>query len=49
MITDVNDRFDDYSFSPKIEQILLHWGYEFIENYLLRFIFCSYTFDLLFF
>ena len=28
MIKDVNDRFDDYSISPKIKQIFLHWGYE---------------------
>ena len=26
MIKDVNDIFDDYSISPKIRQILLHWG-----------------------
>ena len=25
LIKDVNDRFDDYSISPKIRQILLHW------------------------
>ena len=29
MIKDVNCRFDDYSNSPKIRQILLHWDYEF--------------------
>ena len=23
-----NSKFDDYSISPKIRQILLHWGYE---------------------
>ena len=28
MIKDANSRFDDYSISPKIRQILLHWGYE---------------------
>ena len=28
MIKKVNGRFDDYSISPKIRQILLHWGYE---------------------
>ena len=32
MIKDVNGRFDDYSFSPKIRQILLHWGYELVES-----------------
>ena len=35
MIKDVNGRFDDYSFSPKIRQILLHWGYELVESDLL--------------
>ena len=28
MIKDVGGKFDDYSISPKIRQILLHWGYE---------------------
>ena len=28
-------RFDDYSISPKIRQILLHWGYELTESDLL--------------
>ena len=28
MIRDVGSKFDDYSFWPKIRQILLHWGYE---------------------
>ena len=33
MIKDANDgRFDDYSISPKIRQILLHWGYELTES-----------------
>ena len=27
MIRDAGGKFDDYSFSPKIRQILLHWGY----------------------
>ena len=26
MIKDVGSKFDDYSISPKIRQILLHWG-----------------------
>ena len=26
MIRDVRSKFDDYSVSPKIRQILLHWG-----------------------
>ena len=28
MIRDVGSKYDDYSVSPKIRQILLHWGYE---------------------
>ena len=28
MIKDANSKFDDYSISPKIRQILLHWVYE---------------------
>ena len=28
----VNSKFDDYSISPKIRQILLHWGYELVES-----------------
>ena len=35
MIEDVNGRFDDYSISTRIRQILLHWGYKLVENYLL--------------
>ena len=35
MIKDANSRFDDYSVSPKIRQILLHWGYELVESDLL--------------
>ena len=31
--------FGDYSISPKIWQILLHWGYKLVENDLLWFIF----------
>ena len=27
-----NDRFDDYSISPKIRQILLDWGHELVES-----------------
>ena len=29
MIKDADRKFDDSSISPKIRQILLHWGYEF--------------------
>ena len=28
MIRDAGSKFGDYSISPKIRQILLHWGYE---------------------
>ena len=33
MITDASSKFDDYSISPKIKQILLHWNYELTEKY----------------
>ena len=32
MIKDRGANFDDYSVSPKIRQILLHWGYELVES-----------------
>ena len=32
IIRDVGSKFDDYSISPKIRQILLHWGYELTEK-----------------
>ena len=35
MIKDVDGRFDDYSISPKIRQMLLHWGYDLTESDLL--------------
>ena len=35
MIKDAGAKFDDYSISPKIRQILLHWGYELAEGDLL--------------
>ena len=28
MIKNVDSKFDDYSVSPIIRQLLLHWGYE---------------------
>ena len=31
MIKKAGSNFDEYSISPKIRQILLHWGYEFIS------------------
>ena len=33
LIKDVNGKFDDCSISPKIRQILLHWGFELTEKY----------------
>ena len=35
MVNDANGRFDDYSISPKFRQMLLHWGYELVEDGLL--------------
>ena len=32
MIKDAQSKYDDYSISPKIRQILLHWGYELTEK-----------------
>ena len=32
MIKDSGGIFDDHSISPKIRQILLHWGYELKEK-----------------
>ena len=32
MIKVTGSKFDDYSISPKIRQILLHWGYELTEK-----------------
>ena len=32
MIEDAGSKFDDYSVSPKIRQILFHWGYELTEK-----------------
>ena len=33
MIKYVSGKFYDYSISPKIRQILQHWGYELTEKY----------------
>ena len=33
MIRNAGSKFDDYSISPKIRQILLHWAYELTEKY----------------
>ena len=32
MIKDAGSKFDDYSISHKIRQILLHWSYELTEK-----------------
>ena len=32
MIKNAGSKFDDYSISPKIRQILLHWDYELTEK-----------------
>ena len=32
MINDFNGRLDDYSISPMIRQVLLHWGHELVED-----------------
>ena len=32
MIKDAGGNFDDPSISPKIRQILLHWGYELTDK-----------------
>ena len=32
MIRDAASKFDDYSISPKIRIILLHWGYELTQR-----------------
>ena len=32
MIKNSGSKYDDYSISPKIRQILLHWGYELKEK-----------------
>ena len=32
MIKDTGSKFDNYSISTKIRQILLHWGYELTEK-----------------
>ena len=32
MIRKGGSKYDDYSISPNVRQILLHWGYELIEK-----------------
>ena len=33
MTKDVVSKFDYYSISPKVRQILLHWGYELSQKF----------------
>ena len=33
MTKNAGSKYDDYLISPKIRQILLHWGYELTEKY----------------
>ena len=33
MIKNADSKFDGYSISPKIRQVLLHWGYELSVKY----------------
>ena len=35
MIKDGGSKFGDYSISPKIREILLHWSYELTEKFFL--------------
>ena len=35
MIKVANGKFDDYSMSPKVRQILLYWGYDLTKKMLL--------------
>ena len=32
MIKQAGGKFDDYSISPRVRQILLHWNYELTEK-----------------
>ena len=32
MIKNVDSKYDDFLISPKIRQVLLHWGYELTEK-----------------
>ena len=33
MIRNTGSKYDDFSISPKIRQILLHWGYELTKDF----------------
>ena len=47
MIKKAGNKFDDYSISPKMRQILLHWGYELTEKDFLNYSFCEIIFLLI--
>ena len=32
MIKQAGSKFDDYSISPRVRQVLLHWNYELTEK-----------------
>ena len=32
LIRNAGSKYDDYSISPKVREILLHWGYELTEK-----------------
>ena len=34
MIKDADSKFDDYSISPRIRQVLLHWDFELSEKHI---------------
>ena len=44
MIKDANSRFDYYSISSEVRQILFHWGHELVESDLLGFVVVFYFF-----
>ena len=47
MIKKTGSKFDDYSVSPKVRQILLHWGCELKESDLWDYFFVSIKHELL--
>ena len=47
VITKAGSKFNDYSVSPKITQILLHWDYELTEYDLWDYFFISIKHELL--
>ena len=45
MIKEAGSKFDDYSISLKIRQILLHWGYELTEKEFLTMLYITSKFN----